>query len=96
MIAVHPTSTEWYLDPTVPVPLRNRIMWSPITALICFAGMVAADVALGFTVARLAGLAIGAVWLGLAIHNRRSGGAFLRGLYAPSDERVPSAHVVDR
>jgi hypothetical protein len=67
-------------------------MWSPITAAICFAAMIVADAILGFSAARIAGLAIGALWLGLAIHNGRTGGAFVRGLYATDDE--PTARVV--
>ncbi|GEM_PF-5661709 len=80
------SSPEWYLDPEAPVPVRHRIMWSPITALICFAGMIAADVMLGLTAARLVGLGVGAVWLGLALHNRRTSDGFLRNLYTPDDE----------
>lgn len=61
-------------------------MWSPITAVICFAGMIAADVMLGLTVARVVGLGIGALWLGLALHNRRTSDGFLRNLYTTDDE----------
>lgn len=67
-------------------------MWSPITAGICFLAMIAADVILGFTAARMIGLAVGALWLGLALYNWRTGGAFVRGLYASDDE--PTARVV--
>jgi hypothetical protein len=70
-------------------------MWSPITAAICLAGMIVADVLLGMTPARVAGLAIGVLWVGLALYNRRSDGAFLRNIYAPSEEDVPSARVVE-
>lgn len=90
---MHPPTTEWSLDPAVPVPLRHRIMWSPITALVCFAAMITADVILGLTIPRVVGLGVGALWLGLAIHNRRTAGAFLRGLYAPDDS--PIARMVE-
>lgn len=89
------TSTEWYLDPEAPVPLKHRIMWSPITACLCFAAMIAADVLMGMTAARIAGLAIGALWLGLAVYNRHTHGAFLRGLYTPDDEAA-TARVIER
>ncbi|MFN0245738.1 MAG: hypothetical protein ACKV2T_02445 [Kofleriaceae bacterium] len=95
--AVYSTNaTDWYLDPAGPIPLRHRIMWSPITALLCFAGMIAADIVLGLTTARILGLGVGVVWLGLALHNRRTNNAFLRSIYAPSmHEDVPTARVVE-
>lgn len=93
---MHPPSAEWYLDPTVPVPLRHRIMWSPITAFMCLAGMVAADIVLGFTLARVAGLAVGVLWMALAVHNRRTRGAFVRGIWTPDTEAdMPHARVVE-
>lgn len=92
------SSFAWTTDSTLPMPLRHRVMWSPITAALCFAGMIVADVLLGFTAARIAGLAIGALWLGLALHNHRTGGAFVRGIYAPkpSEEEPPVARVVEK
>jgi hypothetical protein len=68
-------------------------MWSPITALICLVGMIVADVIMGFTVGRIFGLGVGALWLGLALYNWRTGGAFVRGLYASDEE--PTARVVE-
>lgn len=85
MLAMSDSSSEWYQDSTLPVPLRHRVMWSPITALLCFAGMIAADIALGITVPRVLGLGIGVLWVVLAVHNRRTDNAFLRDLYAPAD-----------
>jgi hypothetical protein len=90
------SSIAWTRESSLPVPLRHRVMWSPITAAICLAGMIVADVLLGMTAARVAGLAIGATWLGLALYNRHTRGAFLRKTYAPSmEDDAPTARVVE-
>lgn len=76
-----------------PTPLRRLVMWSPITAFVFVAVQVVMDILTGFTVARVVGLCVGAVWLGLAIYNWRTGGAFVRGLYASDDE--PTARAIE-